>query len=327
MHSVHLPFSKQDTFHFHHVVKGMTDLLQGTKSRPQDVEESWCEGSGGLLSPSWQLGGDAQKGRLRVHEEWTQKYGKVFRYYEGGTPVLVTADPDMAREIFIKQFHNFIKQFHNFDYRITQIDNSGDPYVNMFLAKGAKWKRLRELSTPTFTARKMKLMSSVLRDSTNKLMKRLEQRATNASDGFDIYDDFRCLSMDAIASAAFSYDTDIYNTKDSPFVKHMNQMLRSNNVLKMPLMSKFLLMLYIISPSILKFIRFCFLRSLMARNDWYLRLAKKLIVERENSQEVRNDYLQLMVDMKKESNQEPAEPQPEADEQNCQNEGLIHKVL
>ena len=29
------------------------------------------------------------------------------RYYMAGTPVLVTADPDMAREIFIKQFDKF----------------------------------------------------------------------------------------------------------------------------------------------------------------------------------------------------------------------------
>lgn len=60
--------------------------------------------------------------------EWSKKLGKTFglaqilkfniiielilflnkiRYYEGHTPVLVTSDLDLIREVFIKQFHCF----------------------------------------------------------------------------------------------------------------------------------------------------------------------------------------------------------------------------
>lgn len=54
------------------------------------------------------LGDTIAHGRFNLYKEWTKKYGKVFGYYQGSTPVLLVADPDMAREIFIKQIDNFL---------------------------------------------------------------------------------------------------------------------------------------------------------------------------------------------------------------------------
>lgn len=31
----------------------------------------------------------------------------IFSYYEGGRPVLVTSDPDWAKEVLVKKFSNF----------------------------------------------------------------------------------------------------------------------------------------------------------------------------------------------------------------------------
>ncbi len=39
--------------------------------------------------------------------EWTKKYGKLYGYYEGHLPILVTSDVDMVNEIFVKQFNHF----------------------------------------------------------------------------------------------------------------------------------------------------------------------------------------------------------------------------
>src|SRR4051794_29799224 len=39
--------------------------------------------------------------------QWTKKYGHIFGYFEGHTPVLVVSDPDILQEVFIKSFSNF----------------------------------------------------------------------------------------------------------------------------------------------------------------------------------------------------------------------------
>jgi len=31
----------------------------------------------------------------------------LIRYYEGSSPVIVTSDPDVIKEVFVKQFNNF----------------------------------------------------------------------------------------------------------------------------------------------------------------------------------------------------------------------------
>ena len=39
--------------------------------------------------------------------EWTQKYGKVYGYFIGHTPIICVSDPDMLQEIFITKFSHF----------------------------------------------------------------------------------------------------------------------------------------------------------------------------------------------------------------------------
>ncbi|CAF3916649.1 unnamed protein product, partial [Rotaria sp. Silwood1] len=40
-------------------------------------------------------------------KEWTKKYGPVFGYFEGHTPILVVSDLNILQDMFIKAFSNF----------------------------------------------------------------------------------------------------------------------------------------------------------------------------------------------------------------------------
>lgn len=48
-------------------------------------------------------------------QKWTQKYGKVYGFYEGHLPILVTSDVDVIQEVFIKQFTNFSPRIVSLD--------------------------------------------------------------------------------------------------------------------------------------------------------------------------------------------------------------------
>ena len=108
-----------------------------------------------------------KEGRFSVLAKWSQTYGKVFGYYEGSKPVLVVADPDMVREILIKQFHKF-------EERNLIFDNTKDPYATLIDSAGEKWKRVRDISSPTFSGKKMKTMTPLVLESINKLVERLD---------------------------------------------------------------------------------------------------------------------------------------------------------
>lgn len=102
--------------------------------------------------------------------DYAKKYGKVFSVCLGGKPTLVVADPEMLKQIMIKDFPNFRNRF--------QVEFPGHPFEkNLLEAKDDTWKRIRSTLTPTFSAGKMKLMLPLIEKSCDTLMEKLEKVA------------------------------------------------------------------------------------------------------------------------------------------------------
>ena len=49
-----------------------------------------------------------EKNPSDAFQEWTKEFGPTYGIFEGHTPLLVTCDPDLIQEVFIKQFSNFV---------------------------------------------------------------------------------------------------------------------------------------------------------------------------------------------------------------------------
>ena len=94
-----------------------------------------------------------------------KKYGKVHSLCLGGKPSLVVADPELLKQIMIKDFPNFRNRY------IVQRTLRGE---NVFIAKDETWKRIRNTLTPTFSAGKMKLMVPLIEKSCDTLMDKLK---------------------------------------------------------------------------------------------------------------------------------------------------------
>ena len=229
------------------------------------------------------------QGKFKLNKEWTRMYGKIYGYYEGSTPVLSVADPDMAREILIKQFDIF-------QQRRFLFDNTKDPYAGMFITGGQKWKRVRGISSPTFSGKNMKMMSPLVQRSIEKLMGRFEDRSNN-NEEFDISKDLKCLTLDVIASTVFSYDTDIFNTESSIFIQKLNQVFNNLNPEKISVWQKLRITILISFPSLQKLVVKFWPGFAGPPKRWFLELAKRMITERQSSGEVRSDYIQLMLNL------------------------------
>eukprot|EP00914_Ancora_sagittata_P021359 GHVO01042175.1.p1 GENE.GHVO01042175.1~~GHVO01042175.1.p1 ORF type:complete len:150 (+),score=7.43 GHVO01042175.1:122-571(+) len=89
-----------------------------------------------------------------ILHEWSQKYGPTFGYYEGPSPILVSSDLEFLKDVFIKNFH----KFHGRKLATLQADPVWDP-CPMIQSQGQRWKRLRTITNPSFTAAKLKYVS------------------------------------------------------------------------------------------------------------------------------------------------------------------------
>ncbi|CAF1111848.1 unnamed protein product [Rotaria sordida] len=150
-------------------------------------------------------------------KQWTEKYGRIFGYFEGHTPILVISDPDILQDVFIKSFSNFHSR------RSFPLADQNAKLVNMFSASGLRWKRQRFIINPTFSSAKLKQMTPLINRSINMLMKKMSEQY-NKGQPFDIYAYYKRFTMDTIWSCAFGLDTDMQNNINNPYLIHSQQL-------------------------------------------------------------------------------------------------------
>ncbi|OWA52716.1 Cytochrome P450 3A24 [Hypsibius exemplaris] len=147
-----------------------------------------------------------------VVEKWIKAYGKVVGYFRTGpTPVLLISDHEMLKEILIKDFSHFSDRA-----TLTSPRNRLPPIFrdSLTVLTGQDWKRVRSTITPTFTAKKMKVMSPAINEIVDVLLGILEGRA-QTGETTDIYSLFQGLTLDVIGRCAFARNTDCQrNTQD-----------------------------------------------------------------------------------------------------------------
>ncbi|CAL1287238.1 unnamed protein product [Larinioides sclopetarius] len=75
--------------------------------------------------------------------------GRAFGGFEGAEPIVVVTEPDLLRDILVKDFHIF-------PYR--RVFETGDPVGDNGLTNltGEQWKRIRTIITPAFTSKRMR---------------------------------------------------------------------------------------------------------------------------------------------------------------------------
>ncbi|XP_078377237.1 cytochrome P450 3A24-like [Oculina patagonica] len=136
--------------------------------------------------------------------DYAKKYGKVFAICLGRHPSLVVTDPELLKQIMIKDFPNFRNRFN------PSMSNFVGPPLekNLLEIKDETWKRIRTTLTPTFSAAKMKLMVPLMEKSCDTLVEKLEKIA-DSGQSVDMLDWFSKLTLEVILSTAFGVDTNV----------------------------------------------------------------------------------------------------------------------
>ncbi|XP_052689109.1 cytochrome P450 3A9-like [Crassostrea angulata] len=149
------------------------------------------------------------KGQLQAIIDWRKEYGRIFGYFEGYTPVLSVSDPDLLKDVLVKDFENFQSR--------KPFPLAPRKSLGLFLENGHQWKRSRTLLTPAFSAGKLKQMFGIMNECTDHLLESMNKKAKSCKT-LDIYDLFQCLTLDVIGRCAFGLRTNAQADDKDPFL-------------------------------------------------------------------------------------------------------------
>ena len=163
------------------------------------IPPTFCFGSGPFMMHKHNLAGLDQK-RF-------EKYGKVWGAYVLSNPTVYIADPEMIKQIFIKDFDHFLG--HGF--RMPQ------KYRSLSTTTGEEWTQLRKGLTPVFTSGKIKGMmqhvDGVVENMINYLHKKIETDPV-----VDMRPVFKYYTMDVISKCAFGVDLNCFEDPNNPML-------------------------------------------------------------------------------------------------------------
>ena len=236
---------------------------------------------------------------------------KIVGIYTLHRPIMVVNDPDIARQILVRDFSHFVDRDTE-ENMLKLFPGKIDAYwlEQMTLKTGDKWKDIRSTFSPIFTSGKMKAMMRFIDKVSDSLVQHMDKN-TAMLDGFELKDTMGKFSLDTIASCAFGVDGQSFEDRESVFVNNASRIFQTT---KMDQFKTFGAMLL---PGMAKFLRLMGMNTFKPKQTmFFVNVVKRTIQERKASKERKNDLIDLMLDAMegvKEEEQEEKEDQYEKD--------------
>lgn len=233
--------------------------------------------------------GNSQGFRITKHFSETNKenydalkgkglFGGIFLFF---TPFAIATNLDFIKTILIKDFNVFPN-------RGIYYNEKDDPLsAHLLNIEDDRWKNLRSKLTPTFTSGKIKSMFSTVNNVVDNLVARLSSKTDG--DSINIFEVFGRFTTDVIASCAFGIESNSLKDEDSKFYEMGQKAFEVKNVFER--------MIRIGYPDIARKFGVKLLNKEMS--DFYYSITKDTVEYREKSSVERNDFMNLMVQMKK----------------------------
>ncbi|XP_017786537.1 PREDICTED: cytochrome P450 6j1-like [Nicrophorus vespilloides] len=206
------------------------------------------------------------------------KYVGLFQFIN---PALLIRDPEIIKDIMIKDFNHFGKN----DF---EVDADHDPILgrNPFVLSGEKWKAFRNMWTPNFTSGKLKQIFQFVKIQSVKMNDYIE----NHQKCVDLKDLMKRFTIGNVASCAFGLEANSFEEEESEFVKISRQIgdISGFSTIKVMLRNIFPFLVNVLS------VRF-FSKYV---EEYLIRIVKETLNYRKENKVVRNDFLDTMAEQK-----------------------------
>ncbi|XP_046671766.1 probable cytochrome P450 6a13 isoform X1 [Homalodisca vitripennis] len=218
-----------------------------------------------------------------------EAYNKVYKEFQGerffglienGKPSLVIRDPELVKQILVKDFQHFVDRSP-----LIVIPKDGISR-NLALLSGKEWKNMRHKLTPTFTSGKMKMMF-ILMEKCSEQLKEFLVAKVEENKPIDAKDLLGRFTMDIIAACAFGLDSNSLRG-NSEFVEKLGGLMKSSR----PPFSAQMILMFV--PELLLRIIPVKLTKPEVR-EFLLNVVRDAVAYREKNNITRNDFLDLLI--------------------------------
>ena len=221
-------------------------------------------------------------------------------------PFLVITDPDLIKQITIKDFDYFVDRMSGTLKDLFFGGNTRTAKIwrqQLTNAEGEEWKLIRSTFSPIFTSGKMKGMMTLLQEKCSKLIENMEGFAVQNTE-FELRKLLGKYSMDTIASCAFGVNAQSFENADSPFATYAKNIL----TLDFKQMLKMVVAFFPMGNIFMNFLGISVFAE--KETDFFYDIVMSTLKHRRQSGKRRNDMIDLMLDaVKGELKSEPQESQ------------------
>nr|AIL94163.1 cytochrome P450 CYP3026A2 [Tigriopus japonicus] len=231
-------------------------------------------------------------------------FPKFFGLYIFANPVMAICDPEMAKQIMVKDFDHFVDRQGDAAVEFLRTSHFVDKLWLQQLPslQGEEWKKSRNTFTPIFTAGKLKGMMQFIHEVTKNLVKSIGQEVA-LDQPFDLKVKYSKFSMDTIASCAFGVNAKSFEDKNSKFAKNAREFFRNTpkdmwKVLIAAIVPGGKFVMEKLSIPIQKY----------EQTMFFYEIVKETVNHRMQTKFRRNDLVDLMIDAMKEDSESDTNP-------------------
>ncbi|XP_024215216.1 probable cytochrome P450 6a14 [Halyomorpha halys] len=214
-----------------------------------------------------------------------ERYGGVWSFWK---PKLLILDPELIEQILIKDFSYFT------DREVPNDDNKNDPLANHLVNQnGNNWKTLRSKLSPIFSSGKLKTMIQQVMECSDVCVEHIGQKAA-AGKPLEVREEMAGFTMDVIGSCAFGLNINAMKDSNSPIKMLGTTIFTPSRTLKLKRTFS---------------TQFGFLFRLFRRSKsttpgkfalYFINTVMSIVKHREENNFHRNDFIQLMMEVRKE---------------------------